>query len=518
MIKKFTTLAFAVVALTSATSAQNPEIIFTSTPWATMGISGNGRYIVGTRQYTEAYRFDLDEERLIVQQAESEYSDMCFADVSDSGLIVGKSDSNMPALFHVDTMEWEELEVPYSEISEGHANEITPDGKTIVGYIMGTIDPTKPYTVFPCIWRLQSDGSYAYEELPNPETDFFGTKTQFVSTRTISADGNTVVGVMVEKRGRYYQPIVYKYDGTEWSYELPFYDLTFKGNTNDYERWNQLEPIASEYITAEPGTDEYNDQIQDFQEAQAQWQYNFWTSFRTGFEVTSVPVIMSTNGQWLAPMATETVWAWKEGDTTVTEESVISYPILFNLETNELVKFDKIAGGFYTYGISNCGDMISCDGFEFFIKPADSDEKIELSDYLKREYNFDIYSELPENTRYIDCCTISPDSQVIVGQYRSVTDAGELETKEVFIVKLPGYTSIMQTLNTPTNASIKLIGDELCFSANASNVKVYDMGGKLIMDCNPDNNKINVADFYKGVYVVNATIDGQVITGKVFKY
>lgn len=518
MIKKFTTLAFAITALATTSMAQKPEIVYTGTPWSTMGISGNGRYIVGTRQYTEAYRFDLDEERLTVQQAESEYSDMCFADVSDSGLIVGKSDNNMPALFHVDLMEWEELEVPYTEINEGYANEITPDGKTIVGFIMGSIDPTKPYTVFPCVWRLQADGTYAYEELPNPETDFFGTKAQFVSTRTISADGNTVVGVMVEKKGRFYQPIVYRYDGTEWSYELPFYDLTFTGGPEVYSRWMQLEPQMSEYITTEPGSDEYMDQVEEYQQVFAKWQYDFWTSFRTGFEVTSVPVVMSTNGQWLAPMATETVWAWKEGDLTISEESSESYPVLYNLETKELAKFNNITNGFYTYGVSNQGDMISCDGFEFFIKPANSDDKIELSDYLKREYNFDLYAELPENTRYVDCCTISPDSQVIVGQYRSVTDTGALETKEVFIVKLPGYTSIMQALNTPTNASIKLIGDELCFSANASNVKVYDMGGKLIMDCNPDNNKINVADFYEGVYIVNATIDGQIITGKVFKY
>ncbi|MBO7290975.1 MAG: T9SS C-terminal target domain-containing protein, partial [Bacteroidaceae bacterium] len=91
MKKIFTTLAFSLVIATSMMAqSEECDVIFTGTPWFTMGISGNGRFIVGTRQYTEAYRYDIQEERLWVLPATSEYDDMCFSDVSDNGLVAGK--------------------------------------------------------------------------------------------------------------------------------------------------------------------------------------------------------------------------------------------------------------------------------------------------------------------------------------------------------------------------------------------------------------------------------------------
>lgn len=519
MNKKITTLLLLLSAVLLANATDKPEVVFTGTPWGTMGISGDGRYFVGTRQYEEAYRFDVAEGKLFIAKTSGQYDDMCFSDVADNGMIVGKSSDMLPAIYNTETEEWEHLPIPYTGITEGYANEVTPDGKTIVGFIMGSIDPTKPYTVYPCVWRLQEDGSYEYEELPNPETDFFGTATQFISTRTISADGNTVVGVMVEKNGHFYQPIVYYYDGTEWSYELPFVDMTFNGDEAKYAEWMAKEPNLVDYVTTNPGEPEYNDQIEEFQEAYTKWQYEFWTDFLTGFEVTSVPVIMSTNGKWLAPMAKETTYAWKEGDLSVSVESQKSYPVLYNLETKELTKFEEISEGFYTYGISNYGDMISCDGYNFYLKPYDSTEKIEISDWLKKEYGFDLMSELPSNTQYIDCCTLSSELTLLVGQYRSVNDDGSLDTKEVFCVKLPGFmNSIMETLNTPINDSIILAGDELRFGYEATDITVYDMCGSQVISHKGGVNTLNVSNLEKGVYVVVATMGGKIAKGKIYKY
>ena len=64
MNKKFTLIALMLLTAVFSHAVEKPEIVFTGTPWGTMGISGNGRYIVGTRQYTEAYRFDIKEKRL----------------------------------------------------------------------------------------------------------------------------------------------------------------------------------------------------------------------------------------------------------------------------------------------------------------------------------------------------------------------------------------------------------------------------------------------------------------------
>ncbi len=519
MRKKITFLGLALMLAVSAFAQQECEVIFTGTPWFTMGISGNGRYIVGTRQYTEAYRFDIQEERLMVVPTEDGYDDMCFSDVADDGTIVGKDHDLLPAVFDEETQTWNRLPYPYNAITEGYANEITPDGSVIVGFIMGSIDTDKPYTVFPCVWRRQADGSYVYEELPNPETDFFGTKTQFISTRTISADGNTVVGVWVEKKGRYYQPIVYHYNGSEWTYDIPFFDLTFNGN-EIYNKWMAQEPNMYDYITVPPGDPEYIYQVEDYQMVFAEWQYNFWTEWKTGFEVTSVPVVMSTNGKWLAPMATETTYGWEPGYLSIEKTSVHSYPVLYNLETGELIKFENLNGGeaWYTYGVSNDGDMISSDGYNFYLRPADSNEAFELSDWLKNEYDFDLWSYLPSNTEYVECSTIAPDMTVLVGVYRSVTPDGELDNKEVFCVKLPGFmSSIKQTLDTPRNKDIVMAGNELRFGSEANNITIYDMCGKVVMSHNGNTQSLDVTDLSKGIYVVTAEMNGTMETGKVYK-
>lgn len=517
MKKKLYLSLFLMLAI--STFANEVEVVFTGTPWFTMGISGDGRYIVGTRQYTEAYRFDIQEERLMVVPTTGGYDDMAFCDVSDDGLIVGKSSDMLPAIYHPDTQTWEKLPFPYSAITEGYANEITPDGKVIVGFIMGSIDPDKPYTVFPCVWRLQEDGSYVYEELPNPETDFLGTKTQFISTRTISEDGNTVVGVWVEKKGRYFQPIVYHHNGHEWTYEAPFVDLTFNGN-EIYEKWMAQEPYLYDYVTVEPGDPEYMFMVEDYQMAFAEWQYNFWTEWKTGFEVTSAPVIMSNNGKWLAPMATETEYAWTPGALSIEKTSVISYPVLYNLETGELIKFKELTGGqsWYTYGVSNDGDMISSDGYNFYLCPAGSTDAIELSEWLQQEHDFDLKSVLPPNTEYIECSTISPDMTVLVGVYRSVTPEGELENKETFCVKLPGFmNSIKKTIDTPRNKNIVMVGDNLRFGNLARNITIYDICGKVVLTHSGETQSLDVTRLADGIYVVSAEIDGIITIGKVYK-
>ena len=228
---------------------------------------------------------------------------------------------------------------------------------------------------------------------------------------------------------------------------------------------------------------------------------------------------MSTNGKWLAPMATETIYDWKEGDKTVRKSSEKSYPILYDLETGEITKFDGITSNFFTYGVSNDGDMISCDGYDFFLKPAGETKKIELGDWLKSEYSFDLRSELPSNTEYIDCCTVSPDMKLIVGCYRSVTEEGELDSKEVFCIKLPGFmSSIMETLNTPINNLIVLAGDELRFGVEAEDICIYDMGGKQVANHAGKANTLSVANLHNGVYVVTAKIGGKTATGKVYKF
>lgn len=516
MNKKFTTLVLSLLAITSLSANEKCEISFAGTPWETLGISGNGRFIVGTRQYSEAYCYDSLNERLFIAKAENEYDDMCFKDVTDSGVVIGKGSANLPAIYNFDTSSWEYLPAP-TGYTEGYANEITPDGKTIAGYLMGKVDPTKPYSVTPCIWRLQDDGTYKFEELPDPETDFLGTKTQFVSIRNISSDGNIVMGVMVEEKGIYYQVVIYRYDGTEWSYDMPFVDMTFNGGPDLYAEWMAKEPKLNEYVDTNPGDEAYMDQVEEYQEMHAKWQYEFWSEFKTGTSFSIPPIVVSGNGKWIAPLVSETEYSWKAGELNISIASEVSYPALYNVETGELKKYEHITSGFFPFAVSDYGDMVSSDGYDFYILPAGSNDKIELSEWLKNEYDFDLMAALPSNTEYIDCCTVSPDMKVLVGAYRSVTADGNLDSKEVFCVKLPGFmSSVMQVLNTPTTESIKVVGDEMRFSDTAQNIKIYNLAGRMIMDYEAEAAMLDISDIEKGIYVVVAEIAGQKVTGKVY--
>ena len=107
---------------------------------------------------------------------------------------------------------------------------------------------------------------------------------------------------------------------------------------------------------------------------------------------------------------------------------------------------------------------------------------------------------------------------VLVGCYRSVTEEGELDSKEVFCITFPGFLSIMETLNTPVNDSITLAGDELRFGEEAANISIYDMAGKLVLSHTANATTLNVSNLGKGVYVVKAQIAGTTATGKIYKY
>ena len=115
------------VGFSSMFAEEHPDVVFTGTPWGIMGVSGNGRYIVGTRQYTEAYRFDIQEERLMVVPTQGGYDDMCFSDVTDDGMIVGKDHDMLPGIYRPEKEAWEKLPIPYTAITEGYANEVNPE-------------------------------------------------------------------------------------------------------------------------------------------------------------------------------------------------------------------------------------------------------------------------------------------------------------------------------------------------------------------------------------------------------
>lgn len=498
-----------------AQTENNTEIIFTGTSINVKGISNNRRYICGARMYEEAYRFDLKEKKLITIPAADSYSDMAALDVTDDGTLVGKNDKKQPAIYRDGEIGWEALPCPEGEWKDGTCAQCTGDGKYITGYLIGKGNSNSPYKTIPALWEKQDDNEYKYIALPNPETDFLGGKTQFVSPRTISPDGKTIIGVMMEQHGFYSQPIIYhKKDNGTWDFETPFVALSY--NMDVYKTWADKEPQTKDFITAHPGETDYSEQVKAYQRAHSKWQYEFFKAWKKGPEFTSVPVIMSENGKYLAPTVVINQYSYTEGATSIERTGQLVYPCRYNTVTKE-VEIIKTVPDFVPIAVSNDGDMLSSDGNKIILLLHENNEKIELSEYLKQKFGFNLYDKLPSNTEYLDCQTVGSRLDLIVASYRSVDSNGELEKKEVICIKTPIVNEIIQTLNTPSLASIYINNNMLVCSQKATKVSIYDLAGTEVFNSALSQTNYNIDGLAKGIYIVKAQINGQTIKAKVYK-
>lgn len=118
-------------------------------------------------------------------------------DVTNDGkTIVGSYDS-YPAYYDLDKGQW----VTLTSADPGRATSVTPDGKYIGGWSSSGSFSGDSYTETPLLWEKQSDGTYraidVYAELPNfPKKSKIGANTQQVRVDNVSADGNIIAGIM----------------------------------------------------------------------------------------------------------------------------------------------------------------------------------------------------------------------------------------------------------------------------------------------------------------------------------
>lgn len=509
-MKQFSTLFLAMAAmlapqtLHAQTQQDQVELQFTGTPWGVLGVSANNRYIVGTRQYTEVYSYDTKTKKLLTIPATNPDADLAGVDITNSGVIIGKDNDMVPAIY---TDAWHKLPVPEGKF-QGLAYSCTGEGDILVGQVYGS-GTDKPYKVYPLIWNIQEDGTYKMSYLPDPQTDFLGAKTQFNSPRFISDDGSLITGVQVEERGRYFTTIVYTRDEAgAWVASTPFVKYCY--NVDRFKELSASEPNINDYIS---GGGNYKENLNRFLSDQAKWQYRLYTEGLTGF-MLSANAINSQNGKYLAFSSQRTTYTLIEENPSVEKNEGPAYPSIYNTETGELQEL-SFAENFVPYGISNQGDMIYSDGYFFYLLLHGAQEAINITDWLKEKYNYDLMANLPSNTKYVECEAIGTDLSFLAGTYRSVKENGNLDKKEVFCLLLPSTATLIEALNTAESERIWVENRQICFSSPVTQACVYDINGIRVNFQSEVEHGMDMGSAPAGVYIVKALCNGQEVKGRI---
>lgn len=486
--------------------AQSPKVdmLKTGIPWAPMGVSSNGRFICGTKQYQEAYIFDSETKKLHKEACNGSKSQLLFRSITNDGTVAGLTDDGQPGLFKEG--KWFLLPTPapiFGDASSIYA--INSDGSKILGQVAVKPDISKPFEVIPTLWTRKSDGTYKHESLPQPDNVIEG-KPQFVSPRQMSEDGNTILGLVVSKSGKYYLHILYERqpDGA-WAYSIPF--LSIFCDMSKYDQIVSKKPDIKKIITAKLGTPEYFKQIEEFQKADAKWNYEMFTVWQTGKEVYPLPIVMSENGRYIASAWVQKTYKYKEGDIKL-EKYQENYPVLYDIKEKVFIHFPSLKD-YSPIRVTNDGMAMAVDNqVVYIIDPKEPDEPQLLQQWVKNKYNFDLMGKLPKQTKYIREPIINGNGDIIACKYITMGPNNKVALQDVFCLKLNKESSVdrveeslvLKASPNPTKNIIQIEG-----AKPQTEVSIVTMQGVVVLVKQTDEvgaATIDLSTLSSGLYVL----------------
>ena len=239
--------------------------------------SPNGKWLVANQE-TSVYIYDVAT-GTNYEFADETYTKVYFAgyghSVTDNGMVCGMAQEAAESnAAYFKNGSWVVLPQLSGKLTGfNSANACTPDGSVICGSLgsegadMSTSDRLMLY---PVVWTLNADGVYVCQELPHPTKDFTGRVPQYVTAMDISADGNTIVGQVVDYSGFYIVPILYTRNAEgAWSYQLLAEDQVYdKEKAANLPAWVEqpVQPKAEDYMSA-ADVDAYNAAVEAYNEA-----------------------------------------------------------------------------------------------------------------------------------------------------------------------------------------------------------------------------------------------------------
>lgn len=456
------------------------------------GISDNGAYIWGTysnisfiyNRPTGKTVIEGDGERQMVQvkQVLGDGTTLLFSNYNG---MLREADGKEIALHS-----------PVDDNPMVNPKQITNDKKIIVGNLENAAFDQIPFYA-----TRQQDDSYQMHLLASPKEDALGAKPQFIQAFFCSQDGKFIIGRLINSVGGG-SLIVWKQqtDGS-YLYELPLEHLFFNLNK---EKPGPL-PEWDDYVTAEEGTKEYEEQADAFDKA-----YDEWMEKKQAFVKNE-----QLNLVWfLSDAAEPTVYSEVANDKNET------YPILYNYVTGEYRPFKEAKGRIITNHLRDDSYLtVSENDWSFKAEVMKDNGKtiVAFEDWIKEKTGSDVSGFYQGNVGFT---FLSADGKTIVSQRRNLDSEGDLYHNAIIVADrslLSGATAI-DTVPEHETLSFRYDG-QLVIAPAGSLLHIYDMQGTLVRSAIvPDAGHSNLAVCLpKGTYIIQGEHHGSKHQIKIIK-
>ena len=391
---------------------------------------------------------------------------------------------------------------------------ISSDGTMVCGYYQ---NPNQPF------YFTITDGEPGeIIPLPCPEKDLLGDTPQCVSAEWMSADGRVIAGEVTSGNGGYTYPIVYTFDGDEWSYSFPALGLFNSeivipekpGDGPSNPEWNfeyyMGEEKMKEYFDAlnkgeNPNPLDYMDDAQRREEyLTAMAEYTQWEEEYSKYEEAVEKVLsssvnfsadycLSNDGKYLVITSLSDT----SGEFTRAGEGD-KYFYLFNIEDSSYISVNPGISGLHPTSIVKDGTVIAVtsDGYRSFILESGEENFVNAIDYIA-DLNSDYAQWINDNL----------EMEINVGSFfnpnmQKMVVTGNVVADESFNIfggswmdpDTYAYTSYLFSIEDE-NANV-----ELPVTNQGEGYKVYDLHGVKIMETGDAE---MLKTLRKGVYIIN---------------
>lgn len=372
--------------------------------------------------------------------------------INNDGIIVGGISDSQPAYWQ--DGEWNLLPLAEADtIVYNSADAITPDGRRIAGSLACSrwgLDNNNQMLA-PVVWTKGEDGKYGlYQRLPQPTKDFSGRAPQYITARSISADGKTIFGQIVDYTSMYPCLIVYKEDAEgKWSYQTLGQELLYKEGT-EFPAWPNYEPkqpkiqnymseeelaeyndamelyedsvdlyyqglieqypsypLYDNYLKNEAKKEEYTQACVKYEEENKAYQdstnvfYDVFYEACTQKAFTFNEVITSENGRYYACSLS---YPDPDGDPLAWMPEVLTVPVCFDLQAEEPTMTQLDGNDMITCSALNDGTVfMASPSMEYtrnaYVVPAGSKKAISFFDWMKAK-SLPAYNWMTENLSF----------------------------------------------------------------------------------------------------------------------